>query len=326
MRLGSLNRRLERDSSLKSRYNAALSALEKEGIFEEVPQDEIDNKGNPVFYLPHRPVIKESSSTTKVRPVFDASAKDKNGLSLNDCMNSGPNLIGNLLDILLRFRRWKYALSGDITKAFFQIQVNSVDQNVHRFLWKENDVLRIMRITRVPFGNTASPFLLNATLKFHLSRQPSSRVVEELLSNLYVDDWLTGADTVKEMEQMKSDAQVTMDKAHMPLTKWCSNSKVVADQNVQVLKEKDFEVDQHKVLGILWMSKEDCFSFTDLDLDMCDLVVTRRIVLSSLSRIFDPMGFLQPFVMVAKIIFQDLWKFGLQWDDQIPKEQENKFL
>ena len=83
----------------------------------------MNNKKNPVFYLPHRPVVRADSTSTKVRPVFDASAKGVNGVSLNDCMEIGPKLIPDLLAILLRFRRWKFGLIADITKAFLQIEL-----------------------------------------------------------------------------------------------------------------------------------------------------------------------------------------------------------
>nr|XP_027222490.1 uncharacterized protein LOC113814643 [Penaeus vannamei] len=103
-------------------------------------------------------LVKESSSSTKVRPVFDASATSYNGTSLNDCLESGPSLNADLVKVLVRFRKWKVALTADITKAFLQICVRPEDRDVHRFLWKCKDSIRMMRFVRVPFGNTSSPF------------------------------------------------------------------------------------------------------------------------------------------------------------------------
>jgi hypothetical protein len=141
------------------------------------------------------PIVKEFRLTTKIRPVFDASAKGiLNGISLNDCMETGPSLIPSLVDMLIRFRRWRIGVTAYITKVFLQIGVCSRDQEVHRFLWNENGTIKTMKFLRVPFGNTCSPFLLNATIKHHLSRYPESRAVSELNENLYVDDWLSGAD------------------------------------------------------------------------------------------------------------------------------------
>ena len=136
-------------------------------MIEEVPSDQIDST-HPTFYLPHRPVLKPDSVSTKIRPVFDASASGSNSVSLNECLYVGPNLLTDLVAILIRFRRWPVAVSGDIKKAFLQIEVNESDRDVHRFLWDYNGVVRVMRFIRVPFGNCASPFLLNATIAHHL--------------------------------------------------------------------------------------------------------------------------------------------------------------
>ena len=197
-------------------------------IVEEVPVDEMACE-NPVFYMPHRPVVRESAVSTKVRPVFDASAKGYNGISLNDCMEIGPCLLTNLTQILIRFRRWKFALTADIQKAFLQIAVHRDDCDVHRFLWDCDGQVKVMRFRRVPFGNCSCPFLLNATVQHHLSLFPASRTVTELQQNLYVDDFLSGCDFVEETCQMIHEACDVMSQGCMTLTKWSSNSTEVAD-------------------------------------------------------------------------------------------------
>ena len=132
-----------------------------------------EKREGPIFYLPHRPVVREDSITTKVRPVFDASAKGYNGVSLNDCLETGPNLLPNLLGLLTRFRRWKVAVTANMAKAFLQIRVHEADQNVLRFLWELGGQVREMVFDRVPFETKASPFLLNATIKHHLGKYPN---------------------------------------------------------------------------------------------------------------------------------------------------------
>ncbi|XP_064650936.1 uncharacterized protein LOC135502211 [Lineus longissimus] len=194
-RLESLNRRLAKHTQLRQDYNDTLFDLEGLGIISEVLETDFLPPGRPIFYLPHHPVVKVSSLTTKVRPVFDASAKGYNKVSLNDCMESGPALQPSLVDVLIRFRRWRVGLIADITKAFLQIKVRDEDQDVHRFLWDVNGHRRVMKFLRAPFGNTSSPFLLNATVRHHISLYPKSKAIEELEENLYVDDWVTGADT-----------------------------------------------------------------------------------------------------------------------------------
>ena len=119
-RLENLEKRFSKDMHLKSRYDAVFEDFERGGIIKEVPPEEI-SPGHPVYYLPHRPVVREDSLTTKVRPVFDASCRGVNGISLNDCVETGPNLIPDLIEILIRFRRYRFALTADITKAFCRL-------------------------------------------------------------------------------------------------------------------------------------------------------------------------------------------------------------
>ena len=317
-RLKSLSRKLEREPQLKLRYDEALRSMENEQIIEEVPAEEKQTE-NPTFYMPHRPVVKESSITTKVRPVFDASAKGANGVSLNDCMETGPNLLPNLIDILVRFRRWPVALASDIQKAFLQISVKREDRDVHRFLWEDGGKIRVMRFTRVPFGNKCSPFLLNATVKYHLKQYESTPVIEELEENLYVDDWLSGADEEEVATQMILEADAVMKEASMNLTKWGSNSREVLDQSLYNLADKCEHMCNVKVLGLGWDPVEDSFVFAGVNLES-GLVITKRVVLSLIARLFDPLGFLTPFIIGMKCLFQRLWKLGLDWDQEIPTE------
>ena len=308
-RLNSLRRKLSRDADLKDRYNSVLHEMEENQIIEEVPVDQLSSP-YPTFYLPHRPVVKESSSSTKVRPVFDASAKGANNVSLNDCMETGPNLVPSLVEILCRFRRWPVAVVADVRKAFLQICVRKEDQDVHRFLWEVDGVVRVMRILRVPFGNRSSPFILNATIKCHLAKFENSRVVKELRENLYVDDWLSGANSESEAKCMVEEALNVMKQAGMDLAKWESNQSFVVD--------KSEPSDYVKVLGLGWQSREDCFTFNGFEVDST-LRLTKRVVLSVIARLFDPLGFLNPFTIGLKCVFQDLWRQGTGWDEEIPE-------
>ena len=316
-RLKSLSKKLTKNPELHEGYDEALREMESSGVIEEVPSEEV-HCANPTFYLPHRPVVRESSSSTKIRPVFDASAKGLNKVSLNDCMEKGPNLIPNLVQILVRFRKWPIALVADIKKAFLQIAVQKVDQDVHRFLWELDGQLRIMRIVRVPFGNRASPFLLNATIRHHLGKYEPSRVISELQKNLYVDDWLTGADSVSEAKSMVDEASSVLSEAHMELAKWGSNAEEVFKSADYHLSDKSESGENVKILGLYWNRTLDCFSYEGLEISE-DIVLTKRMVLSFIARLFDPLGFVTPFVVRLKCVFQQLWKLGLEWDAEIPE-------
>ena len=151
--------------------------------------------------MPHRPVVREDKETTKIRAVFDASCGN-NGPSLNDCLHSGPNMLSKIFDVLMRFRFNKVAILADIKQAFLNVEVSAEHRDFLRFLWFdmncEEEHIVIYRFLRVVFGVTSSPFLLNGTIKSHLEkyRLTDEELVQRLKEDFYVDDLVSGSDTV----------------------------------------------------------------------------------------------------------------------------------
>ena len=117
-------------------------------------------------------MIRRDKKTTKVRVVYDASARST-GPSLNDCLHTGPKFNQRILEILLRFRSYQVGAIADLEKAFLMIAVERKDRDVLRFLWVKDAFAEQMhvvklRFTRVVFGVSSSPFLLNATIRHNL--------------------------------------------------------------------------------------------------------------------------------------------------------------
>ena len=198
-RLTGLLRRLKQSPDILKEYDSIIQTQLKEGIIEVVKEDRTDLKA--VHYLPHHAVVRQDKETTKVGIIYDASAK-ASGPSLNDCLHVGPKFNQRINELLFRFRSYPVAVVADVEKAFLMISVNPDDRDVLRFLWVENpfdnDVKPVMlRFTRVVFGVSSSPFLLNATIRHHLELyHPSeSDLVESLSRSTYVDDIIAGADS-----------------------------------------------------------------------------------------------------------------------------------
>ena len=320
-RLERLKEKLDLNPALKTEYHKIIQDMNDKGIITEVSDKD---SSQPVYYMPHRPVLKPNSLTTKVRPVFDASAKCHNGISLNDCIETGPNLVPELPGVLLRFRRWKYAISADISKAFHMVGVHIRDQDVHRFLWDDQGNTRVMKFQRVPFGNKSSMFLLIATIRHHLSKYPYSRVVTELNDNMYVDNWLSGHDEVQLSCNMTKEAKAIMDQAGMALTQWGSNSEKVGQSVTQELGEAYIEDDSLKVLGLRWVASEDVLEYecSHFSFEIC---LTKKVMLGYISRLFDPLGYALPFIMSARILFQKVWKLNIEWDEIVPDSIDTIF-
>ena len=163
-RLQTLVKKLQVDGHY-SAYNDIIREWLQDGIIEEIPSGKEDNFGH---YLPHRHVIKENS-TTVIRPVFDASAKEAQHPALNECLENGINLIEHIPSILLRFREGSIRVISDIRRASLQISVNAMDRDFMRFLWiDESGNIIYFRHCRVVFGVCCSPFILAAVLNLHL--------------------------------------------------------------------------------------------------------------------------------------------------------------
>ena len=103
------------------------------GHAERVPDDELQKPCKDCYYLPMHGVTKESSTTTKLRVVFDASAKTTSGFSLNDTLLTGPSLYPSLSSILNRFRCHSIGMSADISKMFREVALNEEERDYHWF-------------------------------------------------------------------------------------------------------------------------------------------------------------------------------------------------
>jgi len=198
-RLRGLLQRLKQNPEILREYNAIILDQLDKGVVERV--DQSDTTPWKIHYLPHHAVIRRDKETTKLRVVYEASARS-NGPSLNNCLYTGPKFNQKILEILLRFQSYAIAWTADFEKAFLMISVTPRDRDVLRFLWvnnidASNPEVVPLRFARVVFGVSCSPFLLNATIKYHIDKYCSSHseVVKTLLQSIYVDDVVSGADS-----------------------------------------------------------------------------------------------------------------------------------
>jgi len=131
-RLESIERRLKRDPVKAEAYGAAINQYVEKGFAEEVPEQ--GNEDGIVRYLPHRAVLRADKKTTKCRIVFDASVREEGGVSVNDCVLSGPTLQPILSSVLIRFRTHRIGLMAHVEKMFLQVKLATKDQDIHRYL------------------------------------------------------------------------------------------------------------------------------------------------------------------------------------------------
>ena len=226
-RLVNVERKLHKENELMKEYQAIIEEQLKSGVIEKA---EAVPLGKRVFYMPHKPVVRKEATTTKVRMVFDASAKP-NPLanSINECMHTGPPLQPLLWDILTRARISNNLLLADIEKAFHQISVKEEDRDAFRFLFNINGKEEHFRFARVPFGAEASPFILGTTLQYHYNQPPSEykETVQVLKENTYVDNLMKIGCDIEELEKFKAEATEIMAYAKFTIHKWESNTEAL---------------------------------------------------------------------------------------------------
>lgn len=269
-------------------YDAIIKEQAEVGIIERVLELETPDK---VHYLPHHAVIRNEAKTTKIRVVYDASSKEgKRGVSLNNCLHVGPALSPLLYDILIRFREKRVAVVGDIEKAFLNVEVKSRDRDCLRFLWVNNvdsdqvDPV-VYRFCRVVFGVNCSPFLLNATLQYHLDTfaEIDPEFVRVMKGSFYVDDLVTGQKTTQAASELHDKAKERLALGGFNLRKWLTNSDELREKIQQrglhddaKLNDKIKSADEsyakeilgrkegaknERVLGLSWDNIKDLFIF-----------------------------------------------------------------
>ncbi|CAH4020416.1 unnamed protein product [Pieris brassicae] len=288
----------------------------------------IENKGPEIgYYLPHHCVTREHSETTKLRVVFNGSAKTSTGLSLNDVMYTGPNLQQDLQSLILKWRRFRYVYTADVEKMFRNIDIFECDRKMQRIIWRNSQgrPLQEYELTTVTYGTKAAPFLAMMTLKqLAMDERPRfPRAAEITEQAFYTDDLIYGAHSIEEGCSMVTELQDLLQSGGFTLRKWASNEprilkeiseKINRDQNQQIFTFKGDLIS--KTLGVYWNPKEDCFMFQS-SFDFSNKT-TKRALLSDISKLFDPLGWLAPAITAMKIIFQEVWKQNIKWDDQIP--------
>ena len=281
------------------------------------------------YYLP--PFYVPGKSTTPIRPVFDAAAKHL-GKCFNDYVFPGPCYVPDIRVTYLRFRRNKYALTGDVKAMFLQIEVAEKDRPALRFLWNDpaDNKDYVMQFTRWAFGINAAPAAASWTLRHHaeLFREKYPLAAEAVFDNTLVDDCLKSVKTKEELIKLYFELIAFFKAMGMKIHKFGTNLKELLDQmepdKIAADIDLNGELREHrlgriaptiKTLGIGWRSSTDSMIFT-----YEAPVVTKwtsRTMLSIYMGLYDPNGQLLPFVTKAKRAFQLTRQAFPNWDDPI---------
>lgn len=310
------------------RYKSFIDEYLKLGHAKIVDIDQYDVYNDSVYFLSHFAVLNDSSKTTKLRVVFNGSLKSKSNVSLNDVMLNGPPVQNELFDILILFRTYRYTLMCDIEKMFRQIFINTKQAPLQNILWRDDPHKPILclQLQTVTYGLKASTFLSTRCLVELAIKNKDTYplAAKAILQNTYVDDVICGSDDISELQNLKLQLIELLKLGSFNLHKWCSNSDKILNEipiNQRFFENIDISKDNIiKTLGLKYNVLSDSFIFISPSINI-EEVKSKRDVLSFIGRIYDPLGFLGPVIVKAKLFMQELWHIKIDWDSKLPPKQ-----
>ncbi|CAK1600398.1 unnamed protein product [Parnassius mnemosyne] len=330
-RLLQLERRFVKNPKLKEEYVKVMEEYLKLHHMEEVPQNDINKAA---VYLPHHPVVKETSEKTKIRIVFNALSPGANNVSLNDELLVGPQLQEDMRSLMMRWRLRIICFVADIEKMYRQILVKKEDADYQRILWRNNhmDSMKDYRLLRVTFGTASAPYLAVKTLQQVADDEGKDHPVaaKTIKEDFFMDDLMSGQDNITNAIKTAKEVSYILQKGGFKLQIWASNS-------LDFLKEFEpnersslinIDLDVHgtvRALGLSWNIEKDILEY-NVNLPTPSEIITKRVILAEIQRLFDPLGWLTPTLLPAKIIMQKLWLKKVSWDDAVEPEIKKEWL
>ncbi|XP_055589561.1 uncharacterized protein LOC129741797 [Uranotaenia lowii] len=316
-----LKRRIARDTKLADALKVKMQDYVEKGYARKLGPAEIET---------HR---------ARVWIVWDAAAA-ANGTSLNSVLMKGPDQLTELPGVLFKFREHLVAVGGDIREMFHQVLMNEDDQHCQRFFWCDDNnqtypdtyMLQVMS-----FGATCSPSCAQFVKNKHADRFQTTypKAVAVIKSSHYVDDMFFSVETEEEATKLAKQVHLIHSEAGFEMRNWISNSAYVLESlGAELVPEKNMDIATdiagEKVLGMWWSTTLDVFSykiFTKRNIEILQggKRPSKRELLSTLMSIYDPLGLIAHFLMFLKILLQDVWRSGIDWNDPIGDKEYEKW-
>ena len=241
-------------------YDDQIKDMVAREVARKLSKKELTLYKGPVHYIGHHEVLKPDSKSTSVRIVFNSSANYM-GHILNEYWAKGPDLLNNLLGVLIRFRENKVAFIGDIKKMYHTVKTTELDQHTHRFLWRDIDSTRepdTYIMLRVSFGDKPSATIATVALRktAEMSRDKYPEAADIIQRNTYVDDIIESTDDRKQAIKPTQDIESII-KEGFKVKKWMFSSDINRQEKTNIPIEEQTE----KILGVKWSQSEDELSF-----------------------------------------------------------------
>ena len=356
-RFESTERKYMKKPEVAKALKAAINTWIEKGFASYVPQQQIPQQ--LCYYGPISAVVKELAYKSKVRPIADYSC----GAPLKDHAKKlakgeklYPSLNSTLLEctvqypstagMLMRQRLIRYSISADLTAFFMNVKLFEKHRKYHRFLFRpdENGPIRHLHMNVVSFGSGDSPtkatWVFNEQTKLWENVPGMAEAAKSLRRNVYVDDYLGGAQNRSSAVKLAKDICTIGDDANFRFNHFLSNDPEVlnsipkerrAKSAVRIIASsaEDDALDEgnaHKALGVIWQLEDDTIAYSGYaNLKLPEGMLTKRKLSSHSAKIYDPVGHLAAFVLRSKLTMKKCWESKTDWDRKVTQEVSDEF-
>jgi len=234
-------------------------------------------------------------------------------------------MLNKMLGVLLRFREGRHAFVGDIAKMYHSIDIGLQDQMTHLFLWRDlqSDCdPTTYAMTVVNMGDRPSATIAQVALRMSAEEDTSTfpEACKVITDNSYMDDITGSTDSKGCSIKLTQDIENVLSPRNFKIKEWILSGSTTS----KAIKLKDNELDviplgKERVLGVQWEPGEDMLEF-ELSWPRETVSITKRVMLSIVMKIFDPLGLLTPFTVRLKMLLRKIWAWDpkLNWDDVLP--------
>ena len=323
-------KRLEREPEWKAAYREQIHDMISRGAAIKLSQEEVNKWKGPKWYISHLVAPNPHSTSTPVRIVWNSSQEFK-GISLNDLLYKGPDVLNQIRGVLLRFRSGLYAALGDVKKMYNSVWLEDREVHLHRFLWRDSpeEVVDVFAVVRVNMGDKPAGCIAQVAMRETANLPEFVTMVEErrvLVEDSYVDDILTSHDNLKKLEKITKGVERILKAGGFSLKPWIlsgqsGRSTATVDTNQTTLKlpkilvlPNQMQDEESKALGVGYEPETDKLRVTvsinfskkrgkmRTGIDLLEEEVrgqtpnplTRRILLSQIAGFYDPIGLATP--------------------------------
>ncbi|XP_062709246.1 uncharacterized protein LOC134288424 [Aedes albopictus] len=338
-RLRSFEAQLAKDPNLREGVNQQIVDYVQKGYVHKATEKElVEISRRQVWYLPLGLVTHPKKQ--KRRLVWDGKAQ-VDGVSLNSLLLKGPDLLVSLASMICKFREKRVAFGGDIREMFLQLRMRTADKYFQCFLFRSDSrhPAEVYIADVAMFGATCSPCVAQHVLRVNADKWADEfpLAAAAIKDKTYMDDYYDSANTPEEAAELAVQVRTIHARGGFEMRNWVSNSEEVLEKLGEPgatsprLLQSTSEAKWERVLGMLWHPESDALTFsTELGEQLLQYVSggkrpTKRIALRIIMSLFDPLGLLAPYLIHGRILIQDLWRSGVQWDEEMRDEEFEKW-